>query len=334
MSQDRVCRDTRWGSETAYTFEFQRCLCYGKRPSLADETNVHGTREPLTAGREQPRNHRILVAWLLYNNDEYEMERCLHDYTFLPMNWLTVTLTGRPYIHCQLVFWDETRKQYFTYSVDAKRPVHVFDKKEFARGWQFIELSVTELQEIQVLNFCVAQLGKPLNTNGLYWALSGWPVSGQGQSWFCSELATAALAHAGLIDFSVWNGVKCAEAAAPHHLFDYLHKQCVACETRLLPGNPVSMNVVLRQSRARGKIELRFDGGLPMSVVQHARGDQHAATSAYQPPYVPAAARGEDLTSQLAAMPLARPPVQQHATVPHYVPSYQDTLNPYTLRRP
>lgn len=248
-------------------------------------------------GGETPqRCHRVWVAFLRYKNDEYESEKSMRDYILFPMNWLTVQATGWPYIHCQLVIWDEIRKQYVTFSVDNKRPVHVYDKKTFRAGWDFIELGVTEQEELLIYNFLVAQLGKPLNTSGQMLSLV-LPSSGRGHTWFCSELVAAALDHAGLIDYKAWPGIKEAAAVAPHHLYIYLTRYCLTCTITKLEGNPVSVASIHRAAVSAGKISLSEDR-LPTSVVQHA---------APAPP--PPALLAIDLSEQLANMPLPAPDV-------------------------
>ena len=292
-----ITRATRWSDELAYTYPLQRCLCYGRQPSVLQHVNAHGTRAPLDAAGA--RTHSVWVGFLDYNNDEYERERSMRDYFFLPMNWLTVKLTGRSFIHCQLYFWDELRKQYYTFSVNDRMPVYVEHKTHFRKGWRFVRLGVTEQQEVLVHNFCVAQLGKELNTAGQHWLLIS-PVSGGGRTWFCSELATAALEAAGLIDYGAWPGVTCAAGAAMHHLFDYLTKHCITCPTELLAGNPISVAELHKAAVSRGKIALTNE--LPASVVSHATNSTTPLLS-------------NDLAEQLVAMPVLRPQI----SLDHYV---------------
>jgi hypothetical protein len=276
---------SHWSTNEVYKQAVARGLSYGVAPSTINQVNEHGTRPPLDMSPSGgPRNCRVYVAFLNYQNNEYEQERSMRDYVLLPMNWLTVQLTGRPFIHVQLVFWDALRKTYVTFSVDSAHPVHVLSTKGFRAGWSFVQLDLTEREEIAVYNFCVAQLGKPLNTAGQLWIFLK-PVSGRGNSVFCSELVVQALESAGLVDYAVWPEVKEAAGAAPHNLFDYLTKYCRRCPTTLMLANPVHMIAVHREAQTRGKIDLPV-GGLPISIVDH-------VTS--------------DLTSQLAAMPLTTP---------------------------
>lgn len=303
MSEDLATKDTRWGTELAYTYDASRCFCYGQKPSPLEKINLHAHRPPLdTTADCKDRSHRVWVAFLLYNNKEYESERSMRDYYIVPMNWLTTVVTGRDFIHVQLVFWDETRKQYYTYSVDAKRPVHVYDKKEFRSGWAFVELRTTEQREMLVRSFLIAQLGKELNTSGQRFVLLK-PISGGGKTWFCSELVAAALAHAGLIDYSAWPGIKTPEAAAPHHIYDYLLDHCLTCDVELLPGNPVAIATMHAAAKANGKIDLAPAGALPSSIASHA--------TAAQPP----APAKTDLIDVLASMQITRPAPATRQTI-------------------
>lgn len=294
MQEDTATREKRWGSELRYTYQITRGLSYGQTPSALGQVNAHGTRPPLDMSPDGgPRNCSVYIAFLEYDNNEYEKERSMRDYFLLPMNWLTVKMTGRQFIHVQPVFWDAVQKTYVTFSVDSVRRVHVYDRKGFRGGWKFLQLSLTEREEILMYNFCVQQLGKELNTSGQL-SIFIWPISGEGQTWFCSELVAAALESAGLVDYNVWPEVRQPAAAAPHHIYDYLLKHCRRCPVTLLNGNPVSMVAVHRAAQERGKIELSTSA-LPTSIVSHATNSQQRMPN--------------DLTSQLAAMPLAPPRV-------------------------
>lgn len=228
------------------------------------QTNLHAARSPINATQ----NHKIYVAFLREKNAEFEVERCGVTFLCLPINSVTVWLTQRPWIHCQLVFWDEVHKQYYTFSVDTKRAVHVYDRKQFYEGWDFIELNVTEACELSIYNFLIAQLGKTMNTSGQLMALF-WPIDSYGRQWFCSELVTAALQAGGLIDYNLWEGVQGPYAAAPHHVYDYLINHCRACPVRLLEGNPVAITQMFVEVRRNGPISLRpTASGLPASLAE------------------------------------------------------------------
>lgn len=270
-SQDTVCAANHWSSLHRYSFPRQRCLCEGRPLSIYSRSMPAGLRPPLDTSARAPRTHGVYMAFLKYQNDEYEPERSMRNYAILPMNWLTVKLTGREYIHCQPVFQDQGdngEPQYYTFSVDNARPVHVYDSKSFRAGWDFVKLNVTEMQELAMYNFCVAQLGLPLNVTGQLTILVV-SYSGGGRSWFCSELATAMLEAGGLIDYSAWPGVDRPSAAAPHNLYDYLTKHCTSCDVELLPGNPISLMRTHIAAQNAGPIRLA-GGTLPVSIVQHA----------------------------------------------------------------
>lgn len=267
--QDLATAERRYGSDVRYTYKIERCLCYGQRTSVIENPALRTSRPPLDTRPTAPREHRVLVAFLRYKNHEYMPERSMWDYTLLPMNWLTVVLTGRPWIHVQLVFWDEMNKQYRTFSVDSKRNVHVYDKKGFAdASWDFIELRMTEEQEIKVHNFCVDQLGKPMNLQGQL-AVLFMPVSGGGQSWFCSEFVCAALDSAGLIDYGAWRDVLYPAAAMPHSLYDYL-KVCTRCAVEVLNHNPVVIVNVYKAAKANGPVPIPTAED-SLSVWEHAQ---------------------------------------------------------------
>jgi len=270
--QDEALLSERFGTQTEYTVEQARCLCYGQRAGARRALSSAQQRPPIT---NNDVSHTVWVAFLQYENDEYEHERSLRDYTFVPLNRLTVLLTGYSFIHCQLVFWDERRQCYYTYSVDGMRAVHVWDRKSFRSGWQFVRLRVTERQELLLQNFLARQLGKPLNRVGQLSALF-WPLSGHGNAWFCSELVAAALDEAGLVDYDAWPDVGEAAAAAPHHLFLYLTEAYTLCSAELMSGNPVAIVTTHQLAAQTGKIPIRR-GQLPQSVAERARQAQLAA---------------------------------------------------------
>jgi hypothetical protein len=212
------------------------------------------------------RKHRVWVAFLRLDNDEYHAEASLRTYCCLPMNSITVWLTQRPWIHCQLVFWDAEAQQYFTFSVDTIRPVHVFDRKEFKAGWDFIELRVTEESELRIYNFLVQQLSKTMNSTGQMTALFC-PIDSGGERWFCSELVAAALEAGGVIDFATWEGVGGPYAVVMHQLYDYLRYSCKSCEVRVMSTNPVSvMGTLNTLDRSTERFSLWDRDGNPMNL--------------------------------------------------------------------
>lgn len=255
-------------SVTRYTVHRQRCVCWGREPL---ESVGEAARRPQV---QMPMNgapmHRIWVAFLRYKNDEYEPEASLRTYCCLPINRVTVWLTQRPWIHCQLVLWDDEKRLYYTFSVDSGRPVHVFERKEFQNGWDFLELRVSEACELRIYNFLVAQLGKTMNSSGQLMALF-FPLDSGGRRWFCSELAAAALEAGGIIDFSTWDEVDGPYAVVMHQLYDYLVDECRSCIVRKLPGNPVAVSVMYRRLEQPGvRIAMKTDDGLPQSLASAA----------------------------------------------------------------
>jgi hypothetical protein len=281
--EDAATASTRWGTYGAYTYPLARCRCHGRQPRLNGPSagdNLGQQRAPLNSTQT---SCSVWVGFLLDKNDEYVPGGSLSSSL---MNRAAVWLTGAPYIHCQMVFWDEERQVYYTYSVDDTRPVHVWDRKGFKAGWRFVRLCVTERQELVMQNFLAAQLGKPLNRPGQLSVLF-FPIPGEGESYFCSELVAAALEAAGVINYDEWPGVTQAAEVAPHELFSYLNERCTTVRRELLPGNPVRMRDVVQQSAARGTIPLR-SGRIPMSVDDHAAGASNSSVanfiSALPPP--------------------------------------------------
>ena len=247
-----------------------RCMCYAQPPSAARRVNCRAPRPPM---RRDDTRHFVYAAFLLYDNDETANMRSMRDYAFVSMNWLTTVLTQRQFIHVQLVFWDEERKNYYTYSVDNQRPVFVAVYKSFARrGWKFVRLAVNEQQEVAMHNFLVAQLRKPLNSVGQMFALL-YGSSGNGQSWFCSELAAAALEAAGIVDYEQWDGVENSAQVAPHNLYDYLTQQQRVCAARIMQANPIAMNQLSAAAARSGPVSRALDeDGLPISLYEHVQG--------------------------------------------------------------
>ncbi len=256
-----------WFVPLEYRVEQTRCRCFGQQPSVGGNEGRVVERAPAGAAV-----HTIWVAFLLYDNEEGPGEQSFKDYYLLPWNYMTVLLTGEQFIHCQLVFWDATRRCYFTYSVDGDRAVFVYDRKSFQRGWRFVKLSVTEPQEVLVQNFLIAQLGKILNARGQFalgarqlgLARSG--VSGEGESWFCSELVAAALEQAGLLDFGEWPGFNAPADVAPHDLFHYLTERCTKVTAELMAGNPVMVRMIHERRRNEGPLAIEA-GVLPQAVA-------------------------------------------------------------------
>lgn len=224
------------------------------------------TRPPIDCTHK----HRVWVAFLRLKNKEYQEEASLRTYCCIPMNSLTVWLTQRPWIHCQLVLWDDEKRLYYTFSVDSLRSVHVFERKEFQEGWDFLELQVTEACELRIYNFLVAQLGKQMNSSGQLMALF-FPLDSGGARWFCSELVTAALEAGGVIDFAEWVDVDGPYAVVMHQLYDYLRDECTRYNVQLLDGNPIAVSNTFKHIEQSGvRIAMRTADGLPQSLASAA----------------------------------------------------------------
>jgi hypothetical protein len=239
-------------------------------------------RAPLSTNEK---THTVWVAFLMFVNEEGPGEQSMKDYWLIPWNRMTVWLTGEDFIHCQIVFWDAVRQRYYTYSVDGDHPVFVLDRKGFNKGWKFVKISVTEAQELLVQNFLIAQLGKILNASGqvalgaLQLGIISHGSSGNGEAWFCSELAAAALEHAGIVNYEEWPGFAGAYDVAPHNLFHYLLERCSTAPIELMAGNPVRIREVYERRKAEGAIEIQH-GVLPRAVADF--GPPKAAPAAPQ----------------------------------------------------
>jgi len=121
------------------------------------------------------------------------------DYRVLPTNRLTCRLSGSDIYHCQLLLWSHADRAFETYSVDVyQNRVFRMTTKNFRRGWSFYRITVTAEQERAAHNFLHAQLNKPFNRIGMH-LIFIWPYSGNGESWFCSELTAAALQAMGYL---------------------------------------------------------------------------------------------------------------------------------------
>jgi hypothetical protein len=260
-----------------YTQQRERCLCWGREPLEGASESVP-RRAPVRGPLVGAQTHRVWVAFLQLENEEYEAEASLRTHCCLPMNKITVWLTQRPWIHCQLVLWDDERRTYYTFSVDSNRPVHVFERKEFQKGWDFLELRVSEACELRIYNFLVAQIGKRMNSSGQLMALF-FPLDSGGERWFCSELVAAALEAGGIIDFAYWDGIDGPCGVVMHQLYDYLLTKGPAgpnCEVAKLAGNPVAVaNIFKHLAQPGARIALQTDDGLPQSLANAAAISRH-----------------------------------------------------------
>lgn len=238
-----------------------RCLCHGRQVS-----DTSPLRPALGTPKGNKKTHAVWVAWLKYENKEYQPERSMRDYFFLPMNWLSTVMSGSDLFHCQIVFWDAVNRRYYTYSSDHDRGVHVFPKEFAADSWVFVKIMVTEAQELLLQNFLALQLKKPMNTAGqllLYFGGS----AGRGHAWFCSELVAAALEEAGILNFEEWPAFHSPYQVAPHHLLEYLTRFCTTCPVERLPGNPVQISRVYERRRDNPIPLVLGNGIIPQAVA-------------------------------------------------------------------
>lgn len=253
-----------------------RCLCKGQMPTL----NPPDVRDIKHQPINDTKVHPIWVGFTHWDNTYYEHPVSMRDFCCLDMNWITTFVTRRPYIHCQIVFYNAFTGKYYTFSVDYERNVHVYDEKEFARGWTWVRLSVTERAEMAMHNFLVEQLGKPMSALGQYMALTWFPASGNNERWFCSELIARALIEGGIIcDENVL-----PEAMAPHHLLDYLLNECAYTPRPYAqPQNPVSLLAVQRAAEEH-QIEIEIpEEGFGQSVASAVAEKQRSTSSNARP---------------------------------------------------
>ena len=190
--------------------------------------------------RGQLTSHVIWVAFLLYDNDDFDEPASLRD-TILPVNLIACWLGNTNIIHCQIVGWDDDNDTFITWSADQERGVHKFTRKTFARGWKFIQIDVTLEQELAVFAFLDAQVGKRFDRMGIFW-LYVWPVPSDGSRWFCSELVVAALQHGGLL-----RNWRAPHTVKPHELYEYMERGFIERPKALLLNNPVQATALQRE---------------------------------------------------------------------------------------
>jgi hypothetical protein len=287
--------------------KLRRCLCRGTTPT-PNPPDIHSIKN---TPMNDAKTHPVWVGFTHYDNTYYEHQVSLRDYCCLDMNWLATFCTRRPYIHCQIVFWNAVSGKYYTFSVDYEHNVHVYDEKEFKRGWTWVRLNVTERAELAMHNFLVDQLGKPMSALGQYMALTWFPAAGNDTRWFCSELIARALIEGGII---CDNNVQ-PEAMAPHHLLDYLLMECAYLpRPQEQHQNPVSLLAVQRlahehqieidiphegigQSIASAVAERQRSTSSGKPAVSASASTTRRATSSWLPATMPKASRQHESTS-------------------------------------
>jgi len=153
---------------------------------------------PCAAHFDDSGRHYVWIAFLNIDNDQYEAER---DYRLVPMNAWTVWLSGSPWFHCQLVFWNELKQHFVTFTVNSHYKTVIYDtRKQFARGWCFYRLVTDAARERAMYDFLVDEYHakRPFNQIGAV-MLYIRPVDLGGTAWFCSELTIATLQRAGYL---------------------------------------------------------------------------------------------------------------------------------------
>ena len=89
--------------------------------------------------------------------------------------------------------------------------------KMFSRkDWLFRSFSCTPRQRKMVQEFCQGQTGHGFNYMGYYTPCNIASRDQKNGPWYCSELTSAALAHAGIIDYDY------AAASHPDALYEYV----------------------------------------------------------------------------------------------------------------
>ena len=270
------------GGVPNYKKPIERCLCHGTQPNVSPvpvyiRNGVHGRMN-------DDKVHPVWIGFLHKKNDQYETQRWLQDYWCLNMNALTTWWSGRPFVHCQIAFWCAATKKYYTYSVDQDRGVWAWDDKEFAAGWEWIKLMVTERCEVSMHNFLQAQLGKQMNSLGQFTIVTCCKASGNERRWFCSELMTAALINGGII---VDNTVVPHEQW-PHTLYDHLLQYCAYTpRPELMTTNPVRLiDFHKRLETSDVRIDIPVSG-LPKSLAvafEERHGSGRVQQQQQQPP--------------------------------------------------
>jgi hypothetical protein len=156
---------------------------------------------PCGAHFDDTGRHYVWIAFLNIDNDQYEAEQWGRDYRLVPMNSWTVWLSGSPWFHCQLVFWNEKQQRFITFTVNSHFSSVIYDtRKQFARGWRFYRLITDAARERAMYDFLVDEYRakRPFNQVGAV-MLYIRPVDMAGTAWFCSELTIAALQRAGYL---------------------------------------------------------------------------------------------------------------------------------------
>ena len=185
-----------------YTHYIDRCLCHG------NYWRSEGARE-----------HMVLLAFLKYDNDEFDQPTCGNG-TLFPVNKLACILGGTDIIHVQMVFIDTFNDEYVTISTDFGRGVHLVSRKSFAkRGWRWVTIMCTEQQEVAMYNFCIEQVlaRKGFSRSGVI-GLYTMPIDNGGETWFCSELVLATLRAGGLTQ----SWPRFPHTVKPHELYEYI----------------------------------------------------------------------------------------------------------------
>jgi hypothetical protein len=137
--------------------------------------------------------------------------------------WITraaVALSGSTCVHTQFVFYDHERKQFYSYGADYANGVFCTYIKTFQKpGWRFIELEVTQEEEVAIRRALIAEVGKPFAIVSAL-LLFFYPLQLSYRSWLCSSLALYALQRAGLA-----TNAPPPHTVAPHRLMSYLERE-------------------------------------------------------------------------------------------------------------
>ena len=146
--------------------------------------------------------HYVWVAFLHRNHDEAR-ERARLDGTCWDrltnraicwLDWSTI-------FHVQLMFYNAMHSEFVTFSIDAEaNRVWARTRKLFRRGWTFVRLEISAAQECAMYEF----LGDHVRRHTPYDALGAYasivrPIDNHHTSFFCSQLAAAALQAGGLL---------------------------------------------------------------------------------------------------------------------------------------
>ena len=167
------------------------------------------------AGQYEPGTgrHFVWLAFLHHENEEPEFRppgggRLSSWGAFA--NWATTVFDASSIMHVQMLFWSDADRAFHTFSVDSLRDaVFPSTRKQFRRGWTFMQLAVSAAEECAMHEFYRAQVAARARFNRLgAYLVHARPIdvnAGRAEhgaappAFFCSELVVCAMHAAGLL---------------------------------------------------------------------------------------------------------------------------------------